>query len=253
MNRLQKQINKYMQRLLEFRYTEFRPEFDEFTLEFKEFQHLSELSAPRFSVEWKDRLPCLDDKTATTSFEPHYTYHPAWAVRVLASLRPSVHVDISSSLSFCTMLSGFVPVEFYDLRPAQISLAGLTCRRGDLAGLPFPDNSVESLSCMHVVEHIGLGRYGDPLNPDGDLKAMAELKRVLAPDGSLLFVTPVGKPRVRFNAHRIYSYKQVLSYFLGLKLEQFALVDDDGEFSVDADPAYADQQEWGCGCWWFKK
>ena len=80
---------------------------------------------------------------------------------------------------------------------------------------------------MHVVEHVGLGRYGDPLDPDGDLKAMAELQRVLAAGGSLLFVVPVGKPKIMFNAHRIYSYEQILSYFNELELKQFALIPDD--------------------------
>ena len=80
---------------------------------------------------------------------------------------------------------------------------------------------------MHVAEHIGLGRYGDPLDPDGDLKAMGELKRVLAPGGLLLFVVPVGQPRVCFNAHRIYSYGQIVEAFAKLYLEEFALIPDD--------------------------
>jgi SAM-dependent methyltransferase len=58
----------------------------------------------------------------------------------------------------------------------------------------------------------------------GDLKAIRELKRVLQQDGSLLFVVPVGKPKVQFNAHRIYSYQQISEYFRDLKLEEFALI-----------------------------
>jgi SAM-dependent methyltransferase len=109
---------------------------------------------------------------------------------------------------------------------------------------------------MHVVEHIGLGRYGDPLDPEGDLKAMAELQRVLAPGGSLYFVVPVGEPRVQFNAHRIYAYRQVIESFPALELRQFALVPDDAETGgliEGAPPALADQQQYGCGCFWFVK
>ena len=73
----------------------------------------------------------------------------------------------------------------------------------DLANLPFEINSVQSLSCMHTVEHVGLGRYGDPIDPDGDLKAIKEIKRVLAVNGNLLFVVPIGKPKIVYNAHRI--------------------------------------------------
>jgi hypothetical protein len=121
--------------------------------------------------------------------------------------------------------------------------------------LPMRSGSLPSISCMHVVEHIGLGRYGDPLDPAGDLKAIAELKRVLAPGGDLLFVTPVGRPRIVFNAHRIYAYQQIIEAFAGLSLRQFALVPDDmrQDLLVDASPAVADQQQYGCGCFWFQR
>ena len=65
----------------------------------------------------------------------------------------------------------------------------------DLISLPFEDGSFHSLTCMHVVEHIGLGRYGDQVDPDGDLMAMKELERVTAKLGNLLFVVPVGIPK----------------------------------------------------------
>jgi hypothetical protein len=122
--------------------------------------------------------------------------------------------------------------------------------------LPFPDQSLWSVSCMHVIEHIGLGRYGDALDPEGDLKAMHQLKRVLHQGGSLLFVVPVGKPKVHFNAHRIYSYRQISAYFQDLKLEEFALIPDrpkDGGLIVGASQEMADAQNYGCGCFWFKK
>lgn len=106
---------------------------------------------------------------------------------------------------------------------------------------------------MHVVEHIGLGRYGDPLDPNGDLSAIAELCRVLATGGNLLFVAPVGRPKVCFNAHRIYSFEQVAGYFDGLHIMEFALVDDRGRFEVGADPGRVKDQQWSCGCWWFRK
>jgi SAM-dependent methyltransferase len=164
-------------------------------------------------------------------------------------------VDISSSLYFCSLVSAFVPVAFYDYRPASLGLSHLTSDRADLMALPFADQSVESLSCMHVVEHIGLGRYGDPIDPGGDLKAMAELQRVLAPGGSLLFVVPVGHPRVIFNAHRIYSHGQIVSAFSELTLMSFALVPDHPsvELILDAPAEMADKQDYGCGCFCFTR
>jgi SAM-dependent methyltransferase len=210
----------------------------------------------RFAMRWRDRYPCLDGKTAVTGFDKHYIYHTAWAARVLALTRPSSHVDISSSLRFCTLVSAFMPVRFFDYRPAALALCNLTSERADICALPFADQSIPSLSCMHVVEHVGLGRYGDPLDPDGDLKAMRELQRVLAPDGDLLLVVPVGRPRVMYNAHRIYSYSQVREYFAGLELREFALIPDDcyDEGLIrNASQELADAQEYGCGCFWFRK
>lgn len=210
---------------------------------------------PRFSLKWRDILPIIEEATNETGFDRHYIYHPAWAARILARNKPNFHVDISSSLHFCTLVSAFVPVRFYDYRPAPIVLSGLTCGKADLYKLPFDTNEIDSLSCMHVIEHVGLGRYGDALDYEGDLKAIIELKRVLAPGGTLLFVVPIGKPKIMFNAHRIYSYDQINEYFKDLKLEEFALIprSADGDLLINPPKELVDSQDFGCGCFYFKK
>jgi len=174
-----------------------------FVNDFVSFKRVCLAKDSRFELLWGDRYPCLNDKTATTSFDRHYIYHPAWAARVLAQTKAPMHVDIGSTLHFCTIASAFLPFKFYDYRPAEVELNNLSSESADLLGLPFDDNSINSLSCMHVVEHVGLGRYGDPFDPLGDKKAMDESSRVLAVGGNLRFVVPVGQPKVMFNAHRI--------------------------------------------------
>ncbi len=213
-------------------------------------------SDKRFSMSLSDIKPILIDKTNTTQFEPHYVYHPAWAARIVAKTNPAKHIDISSILQFSTIVSAFVPVEFYDYRPAHLKLSGYKSEHGDLTNLHFPSDSVESLSCMHTLEHIGLGRYGDPIDAEGDIKAASELSRVLKVGGSFIFVTPVGKPRLEFNAHRIYSYEQVLAMFPTLKLVEFSLVPDNFReqgFIESANPELVKDQDWGCGCFHFTK
>ncbi len=210
----------------------------------------------RFSSDFLDFYPKLLDKTVNTGFDRHYVYHTSWAARKLKEIAPEKHIDVSSSLYFAGIVSAFMPVEFYDYRPPALALDGLEVRRADLMSLPFPDGSVRSLSCMHTVEHIGLGRYGDEIDPDGDLKAIEELKRVLAPGGSLLFAVPVGRPKIMFNAHRIYSYDQIAGYFSGLDLKEFCLIPESsagGGLVVDNARAMADREEYGCGCFWFVK
>ena len=231
--------------------------FQQFFTAVSQFRTLLANERPRFSLTWKDRWLHLRDATATTGFDRHYVFHTAWAIRVVSDLRPAQHIDIASSLYFASSVSAFVPTRFIDFRPANLGLSGLVSEAGTLMQLPFANNSVESLSCMHVVEHIGLGRYGDPLDYDGDLKAAGELIRVVAPRGTLLFVVPVsGHARIQFNAHRIYTYEQVLAMFPELELVEFALIPDDGATEGlirRADPHLAGKQRYGCGCFHFTK
>lgn len=223
--------------------------------EFERFRRLSALLPAPLRLEWRERQAELGDNTRLTRFDRHYVFHTAWAARIIAAQRPNVHVDISSSLYFVGIASAFVPIFFFDYRPARLGLSNLVSGQASLLALPFRAGSLGSISCLHVVEHIGLGRYGDALDPAGDVKAIAELKRVLAPGGNLLFVTPVGAPKVRFNAHRIYAFQQIVEAFAGLSLKQFALVPDDPrqDLLLDASPALANQQGYGCGCFWFQR
>jgi hypothetical protein len=209
----------------------------------------------RFPLRWSERFPCLGEATAATNFDAHYIYHPAWAARILAQTKPEFHIDISSSLTFCSIVSAFVPVKFYDYRPANLKLGGLETGQADLLKLPFADNSVKSLSCMHTIEHIGLGRYGDPIDPTGDLKAMAELTRVLSPGGNLLFVVPIGQAKLMFNAHRIYSYQMIVDAFKNLKLKNFTLIPSSNKLqpNFEATKEDSDKENYACGCFWFVK
>ena len=211
----------------------------------------------RFPMSIKDFYPRFIDKTISTGFDRHYVYHTSWAARKVKEINPSLHIDIGSGLHFSGILSAFIPVDFYDYRPAALLLPGLRSLEGNLHSLPFENNSVASLSCMHTIEHIGLGRYGDPIDPDGDIKAARELARVLKPGGSLLFVTPIGRRSlIEWNAHRIYTYEDALALFGGLELKEFSFIHEhekDGGIVFNADPALSRTEHYGCGCFWFVK
>lgn len=221
------------------------------------FKKAADASSSRFSLRLVDFYPQIKDKTVATGFDRHYVYHTSWAARKVKEISPSLHIDIGSSLYFSGIVSAFVPVDFYDYRPAALALSNLRSLEGNLHSLPFQDNTVSSLSCMHTIEHVGLGRYGDPIDPDGDTKAAKELMRVLAPGGSLIFVTPVGKESlIEWNAHRIYSYEAVLSLFDGLDLKEFSFIHEsekDGGITLNASPSAASKEHYGCGCFWFVK
>ena len=231
-------------------------EQDCFLETFRELKNQEKTTQCRFNFEWDERYPCLQDDVSGTPFDAHYVYHTAWAARILARLRPAIHHDISSYLYFSTLISAFVPIKFYDYRPATVHISGLTAEHADVLALPFGNESIDSLSCMHVIEHIGLGRYGDKLDYDGDLKGIKELIRVVKKGGSLLFVVPVGIPRIYFNAHRIYSPFAIDEIFKhDFNLQDSALISDEPWKGMITKPSLQlmSEQKYGCGCFWFIK
>ena len=149
------------------------------------------------------------------------------------------------------VLSAHVPLIFIDYRPLRVRLPGLASIAGDITRLPFADKSLVSISSLHVIEHIGLGRYGDPINPAGAMMAFGELERVLADGGRLYVSTPVGRERVCFNAHRVFAPETILKALPGLKLRRFCYVGDDRNFHADALPAAATRLDYGCGLFEF--
>lgn len=227
-------------------------------------------SFPRFLIYFKDRkkymklngaepirlintYPRIHDRTIETHFEKHYFYQCIWAFKKIYDSKCDLHVDIGSKIDFIGFLTAITEVTFIDIRPLIVNLENFISKKGNILSMPYKDGSVKSLSCLHVAEHIGLGRYGDPLDPLGTQKSAKELSRVLAPNGNLYFSLPIGKPRLCFNAHRIHSTKQILNYFSELELNELSGVDDNGNFIRDIDREVLDSCNYGCGLFWFSK
>jgi SAM-dependent methyltransferase len=217
----------------------------------RERRTYEQLSGQRLAVT--DDYPQLLDRTQASPFDPHYTYQDAWAAREIHCRSPARHVDVGSRITFVVGLTAFMPVTFIDVRPLDAAMPNLEPRTGSVLDLPFEDRSVESLSCLHVAEHIGLGRYGDPLDPAGTRKAALELQRVLAPGGHLYFAVPVGAPRTQFNAHRVLDPLEVPRMFPELTLGAFSGVDDDGRWHPELEPADLAGSRWGCGFYLFTR
>lgn len=251
---LKKIIKKYFQKIFFLRYSK---EFISNPKLIKDLIKLKkEASIRNFKISLKNIFIIVNENTNQTNFDTHYIYHPAWAARIIKQINPDKHIDISSILSFSTQLSAFIPTDFFDYRPAKLNLSNLNSQKANLCSLHFESNSVKSLSCMHTVEHIGLGRYGDVIDFEGDIKAINELQRVLAYDGNLLFVVPVGKPKIQFNAHRIYSFQNIIEMFNQLKIVEFSLIPDNANnvgIINNADPILVETQNYACGCFWFTK
>jgi len=184
-----------------------------------------------------------------------YFHQDLWAARRIFRKRPSRHLDVGSRIDgFIAHLLCFMDVQVVDIRPLRSAVAGLEFVQADATRLDrFASDSVESLSSLHAVEHFGLGRYGDPVDPDAWRRAALELSRVLAPGGTLYFSVPVGVERLVFNAHRVFDPRRILDTFADLKLTAFAAVDDGGGLVDPAQPPDFVAARRSCGLFEFTK
>jgi FkbM family methyltransferase len=187
---------------------DYKEDFEAYFSKFKTSRESQEFSNLTF-------YPCLGEKTPSTGFDKSYYYQDTWASRKIFQSRPESVLDIGSTVLYSGIISQFVPTTFVDIRPIQVNLPGLTVVDGSILELPFEDYSQNFITSLCVMEHIGLGRYGDPIMPDGARRACAEINRVLKPGGEIVVSVPVGVSCIAYNAHRIFSREQFLSYLPG--------------------------------------
>jgi SAM-dependent methyltransferase len=134
-----------------------------------------------------------------------------------------------------------------DIRPLSLEMESIKFVEGSILNLDFPDKSVESISSLCVIEHIGLGRYGDPLDPEGSIKAFLELMRVVKPGGNLFISFPIEeKSKTYFNAHRAFDEQEMLAH-----ADEFHILDKKYIFGTKFTHEYS--PEFGVGCYWLQR
>jgi SAM-dependent methyltransferase len=176
--------------------------------------------------------PCLGDDTQETIIEPTYFYQDSWGFEKIVQQHPESHVDVGSQNKFVALLSKVVPVTMVDIRPLSLPLDSLKFIEGSILNLPFEDESISSLSSLCVIEHIGLGRYGDPIDPWGSEKSVKELMRVIKKGGHLYISVPVDDTnKVYYNAHRSFTREYILNLFTQMKLIEEAYIYGNEMFS----------------------
>ncbi len=248
-------------RLFGFDFTAFRrgvANFPRFLIHYRRFRAMAKAcgSYATFPCPIRGWLPKLTDYGVQAgSARGHYFHQDIWAARLINQAKPTRHVDIGSRVDgFISHLLCFRAVEVIDIRPLTSTTRGLSFTQADATDLKaIPDASMESLSTLHALEHFGLGRYGDPLEPDAWRRAMRSLARVLAPNGRLYLSVPIGRQRVVFNAHRVFSPLTVIETMADLRLVSFAAVNDAGDLVEPADPADFVSAKLACGLFEFTK
>lgn len=201
----------------------------------------------------RNLFPILNEKVNVTPFDSHYFYQEIWAFKHILKNKPKKHIDIASKYQFSGFVSVITPTDFVEIRPIKTNLKQLSIVDASVLSLPYKNNSVDSLSSLHVLEHIGLGRYGDPIDPQGTEKAFKEIMRVLKPNGKFYVSLPIGRYRLCFNAHRVHTPQMILEYCKGLTLLEFACIDDEHMFHEKGDLKKASQYNYGCGMFLFTK
>lgn len=203
----------------------------------------------RFNLSSKNIKPCIYDKTVSTPLDPTYFYQDTWCVKKIFENKPLRHYDIGSQAEMVGIVSQFTSTIMVDIRPVELKLPGLSFVKGNILDLPFEDNALGSISSICVIEHIGLGRYGDALDPFGSEKAIRELIRVLAPKGNLYISLPVDiENTIYFNAHRAFTREYVLELFQSIKL-----ISEKYIYKYDLVDTYDKTRGFGTGLFHFSK
>ncbi len=204
---------------------------------------------PRFKFSLWYLFPMLADKTSNTPLDATYFYQDTWAARKIFENKPEKHYDIGSNAMTIGVLSQFVPITMIDIRPLPLKLNNLSFVEGSILSLPFENNCISSLSTLCVVEHIGLGRYGDPIDVYGSDKAVSELIRVLKPEGNLYFSVPVdNQAKVCFNAQRTFTKALIMEMF-----KELELVEDKYQYGNTLYDEFLPEKGYGTGLYHFRK
>lgn len=200
--------------------------------------------------------PCFDDRSDNSgSVKGHYFHQDLLVARQVHFNNPNTHIDVDSLVDgFVAHVAAFRPIKIFDIRPLSSNIPNMEFKEVDLM-IAIKDDMVEccdSLSCLHVIEHFGLGRYGDTVDYDGYIFGLDNLYRILKKNGKFYFSVPIGPQRIEFDAHRVFSIGYLLELFDGkYQIDNFSFVDDNGDLHESVPITEAEtQNSFGCiyGC-----
>jgi hypothetical protein len=213
-------------------------------------KHIDDIGFP-FGMAY----PCLNDRADSAgSAKGHYFHQDLLVAQKIYVANPSNHLDVGSRVDgFVAHVATFMKIDVLDIRPMRTSAKNISFHQLDLlSDETLSLGSFESVSCLHALEHLGLGRYGDELDPMGWIKGLQSLKSLTSIGGVLYLSVPIGPQRIEFDAHRVFEVATLRSQLMnGFDFIEFNFVDDEGELvSVDLKDFMLDENSFGCtyGC-----
>lgn len=198
-----------------------------------------------FRIQNKYNWPILTDKYAMAGNISNYFWQDLWAARLIHKSAVKEHIDIGSRIDgfIAHLLSMEIEVTLIDIREAPVIFENLHTIVDDATGLTqIPDNSIESMSALCSLEHFGLGRYGDPVDPEACFRCFQEIQKKIKKGGKLYISVPIGNERVEFNAHRVFYASTIIESFNWMDLQEFSCAAD-GKIEYDIEIHKYDQDK----------
>lgn len=185
----------------------------------------------------------------------HYFHQDLYVAQKIFKNNPRKHIDIGSRVDgFVAHVASFREIEIIDIRVLDSTIENVIFRQADLMVLPEDlIDYTDSISCLHALEHFGLGRYGDPLDYYGYLKGLSSIAKILKTEGKFYFSVPIGEQRIEFNAHRVFSVAYLIQILSDeFRIESFSFVNDNGDLIKNPllDPILTENSfgcNYGCG------
>lgn len=191
----------------------------------------------------------------------HYFHQDLLVASFIYQKQPIRHIDIGSRIDgFVAHVASFRKIEIIDVRPLpSCGHENITFFQNDFMQPQDKFKAItDSISCLHAIEHFGLGRYNDTIDPMGHIKGFHNLLHLLQPNGYLYISFPISSQNeVHFNAHRTFHPKEIFNWIPSsshLTLKRFDFVNDKGHLyqniSLEEIPTTLN---FGCGIYSFQK
>lgn len=182
-------------------------------------------------------LPCLFDWFEEGgSTKDEYFWQDLLVARKIFEANPVKHVDIGSRVDgFVAHVASYREIEVFDIRPITTTIPGVRFKQANLM-MPTEEMAsyCDSLSCLHALEHFGLGRYGDPIDPNGFERGFVNMVGLLREDGVFYLSVPIGIERVEFNANRVFDPRTIVNLAMNnfLQLSELTVIRQGGRVEV---------------------
>jgi hypothetical protein len=208
----------------------------------KELKKQEENAVVKFPIS--KLYPCYQDKEDNAGSLPfHYFFQDLYVAQRIYQNNPVKHIDIGSRIDgFVAHVASYRQIDIYDIRPIKESIPNVQFKQCDLMNLGEEySECTDSISCLHALEHFGLGRYGDPICYEGYLLGFMNIYKMLKKTGKFYFSVPMGKQRTEFHAHRVFSIKYLLEMITPYyEIDNFSYIDDNNTLHENVEISESD-------------